>query len=462
MLALPVVALHPWVPAVVTRGLAGSAVTAVFGAIAVYQFHHIVKGFGVGAPWRAIITLIVALNPLIILYGSTGMSDLMWTGCMLGSFAGVFDYLQTGSLGRLIAAGFWAAMGFGMRYEAIPFGFMLILAIAFSLWHRRTTSQWVGSAIIFAAPIVFGAGVWIYFNWLIMKNPLYFLNSSYGNLAQTSTGSYMTPAVAAADHNLVGTLLYVVRFGELYWPIYPAMIFALWFCFGRQRDPRAIILVFGTIGAELLEFVLLYKGILGEWDRYFMEFIPNGVLLIAFAIAKTRERWVHWSSLLKYTVATVVSVILLSGSVGTVVAIQQTALGAPDGAAIDAAYHHQPLQGSSNSASYGIQGVVGYMTNHPHLTVLADTFIDWPIITHSPHLNQFIITSDYNFGAVLHNPRGQVDAFLVPRPHGIASLDAINRAWPGLWAGRVPWTELITQFPGPIEYRLYRSLPSAP
>jgi hypothetical protein len=48
LLELPIVALHPWFPAVVTRGLAGSAITAVLGAIVVYHFHHIIKGFVAG------------------------------------------------------------------------------------------------------------------------------------------------------------------------------------------------------------------------------------------------------------------------------------------------------------------------------------------------------------------------------------------------------------------------------
>lgn len=463
ILELPFVALHPWFPAVVTRGLAGIAVSAVLGAAAVYHIHHILRNsLGLPRMLRIVATASFALNPLIILYGSNGMSDIMWIACILGTYSGLIDYLQGGSLRRLVSASLWLAAGFGMRYEAIPFGALLILAVAVSWWGRKSSSQWRGSAILLGAPIVFACGVWIYFNWLIMKNPLYFLNSSYGNLAQTSTGAYMTPAIAAADHHMLGALLYVIRFGLLYWPIYLGMAFALWYCFGKRRDPRAIVLVFGTIGADLLELLLLYKGNLGSWDRFFLEFIPNGILLFAFMVAKLQPYWSRWSGFWKATLGLIVMLAFLSGSVGTVVATQHPALGHPDGGVLQAALLDRPIHGAANNPLSGVHGVIQYANNHPHLSILADTFTDWPIVIQAQHLNQFIITSDYKFNSILYNPRGRVNAFLVPQPAQVAQLDAINRAWPGLWAGKIPWVKLIKSFSGANHYRLYEVLPSAP
>ncbi len=102
------------------------------------------------------------------------------------------------------------------------------------------------------------------------------------------------------------------------------------------------------------------------------------------------------------------------------------------------------------------------MNAHPHLSILADPFIDWPVIVRSRHLNQFIITSDYDFSSILYNPKGRVDAFLVPQPTGVAQLDAINRVWPGLWAGRVSRVQLIKSFPGGNNDGFYKILPTTP
>ncbi|MCL4352677.1 MAG: glycosyltransferase family 39 protein [Firmicutes bacterium] len=219
LLELPIVALHPWFPAVVSRGIAGNVVTSVFGAIGVYHLNHIIRGFAVPKWVRITGTLVYALNPFIVLYGANGMTDLLWVTCMLGSYDGILDYLQQGSLRRLMMGGFWLALGFGMRYEAVPFGAFVIVALIVTQWGKTQAAQWQGSAILLGSPIVFVGGLWLYFNWLIMKRPLYFLNSSYGNLAQTATGSGVNGALARAYHHPLASFLYVAHFGFLYWPI---------------------------------------------------------------------------------------------------------------------------------------------------------------------------------------------------------------------------------------------------
>ncbi len=457
ILELPVVALHPWFPSVVTRALAGNIVTTVLGAIGVYHFNHILQGFLIPKYVRIIGTLAFALDPFIVLYGSNGMTDLMWVTCMIGTYDGLFDYLQTGSLRRLMAAGFWLAAGFGMRYEAVPFGALIIVGLIIAQWGKVSDAQWRGSSVLFGAPIVFAGGLWLYFNWLIMKNPLYFLNSSYGNLAQTATGAGVNGALALAQGHMLRTLFYVAHFGLLYWPIYLGFVVTLFFCFGKQRDPRAIVLIAGTVGAVALELAFVYSGHLAQWDRYFISFIPNGILLISYATSRLWKRLDRLRSFLWI----LLSVILLSGDVGTMLAVQIPVLSYPNAKILDSAFLGQSLRTTSNPYTK-MKSVVQYVNAHPHLTILADTFIDWPIVVRAHHLNQFVITSDYDFDAILHNPRGRVDAFLVPEPLYTAKLDAINRQWPGLWAGTVPWTKLIKSFSGSDHFRLYAILPTAP
>jgi hypothetical protein len=462
LLELPLVTLHPWFGSVVTKGLAGSLISAGLGSVGTYHLARILQNMSLPKSWRIILTLCFSLNPLIVLYGANGMSDIMWVACMLGTYSGLFDYLQSGSLRRLVAAGIWLAMGLGMRYEAVPFGLLVIIALILGQWGTKHLSHIQGSAILLGAPIVFAGGVWIYFNWIIMKNPLYFLNSSYGNLAQTATGAYMTSAMIKAHHHILSAILYIVRFGLLYWPIYPGFLVTLWYSFGKKRDPRALILIAGTIGAELLELFFSYEGHLGQWDRYFLEFIPNGILLGSFAAHKIFSARQSWSKTRRVWAGIFLMVLFISGSMFTAKTLQVSYLGHPDGQILNAVFQGQSLKNTGNNPFYGDQRLIQYINHHPHLSILADTFIDWPIIIRSQHLNQFTITSDYNFSSVLHNPKGRIAAFLVPEPIKVAQLDAINRAWPGLWAGHVTWTRLIRAFPGGNNYRLYAILPSAP
>ncbi len=455
---LPIVALHPFFPAVVTKGLAGIVVSGVFGAWGAVHMNRILRNFAVPHTFRLIITCIFALNPLIILYASNGMSDLMLVTCILGTYSGVFDYLSEHSLRRLAAAGIWMAMGLGMRYEAVPFGALAILGMMAGLWGKVDAAHWKGAAVILGSPIVFSGGLWIYFNWLIMKNPLYFLDSNYGNLAQTRTGSFLTPSLSSARHSLIGTGAYIFHFSLLFWPVSLAAAVTALFLVGRWRDSRAPILMGGALGAITLEIAFAYLGNLGPWDRYFLSFIPDGVLFTAFVGARLQAnmhghwRMVWWTAL---------SLLLLSGDIGTVMALKSPMLGRPDGQVIAAALHGKSMKDISDAFT-AVDPVVQYLDAHPHLTVLTDSFNAWAITVRSTNFNRFIITADYNFAAILHNPRGRVNAFLVPQPSGVGALNAVNRAWPSLWAGRTRWVTLIKSFPGGANWKLYAVTSEAP
>jgi hypothetical protein len=456
---LPLVALSPWIPAMVTKGLAGVVVSAALAAWAVFHLFRIVQGLGVRTGWAYVITLIFALNPLVVLYAANGMSDIMLVACILGTYHGVLDYLQTHRLRRLINGATWMALGLGMRYEAVPFAALVLVAFFVGQRSTAASDQRTATTILLGAPIVFAGGIWLYFNWLIMKNPLYFLNSNYGNLAQTRVNSYVFGPLKTAYHSVLGTFSYVGHFSLLCWPLGVAWVLTAAYVLWRRHDARAGVLLAGTLGAILLEIVFAFLGHLGPWDRYFISFIPDGVLLVVYlgtqALARVQRRWVHhlgWAA---------IAVILASANVGTYWTLQQPSYGHPDGKAIKLALQNRPLTYVSDPFR-AVAPVVSYLDAHPQLTVLTDSFNAWPIVIRTTHFNRFIITSDYDFNSILFNPRGRVAALLLPQPTGDGALNAINRAWPGLWAGHLPWVKLIKAFPGGANWRLYAVLPNAP
>ncbi|MCL6564212.1 MAG: glycosyltransferase family 39 protein [Firmicutes bacterium] len=464
LLALPLVVLHPWLPDVVSKGLAGTVVSAAFGAFGVNGLYDALGQLGLGSRWRWLAVGVYAFNPLVVLYGANGMTDLMLATCVIGATSGVLSYTSHLKLKPLVGAAIWLVIGFGVRYEAIPLGFGLAAGLAASLWGRVSLRQIEGAVVLLLAPLAWSAGIWIYFNAIIMKNPLYFLNSDYGNLAQIATGAYFSHPLAAARHSLVGTLSYLGHFTLLFWPLDLGVAVAAYYLFGRRRDPRAPVLLGALVGSEALEAAFLYLGHLGQWDRYFINYLPMGVLLASFAwvkLSSAKRQWARWG------IGILFPLILLSGDVGTVITLNSRGWGYDDGLRLSYAFsalrgQHPPTPPAGLDLYEGLQPLVSYLDAHPHLHVLADSFIDFPVLILAHNLNQFVITSDYDFHSILDNPRGRVDAILVPRPAGVATLDAVNRTWPGLWAGKVPWATLIRSFPGGNEYRLYRVGPNAP
>ncbi|EQD79267.1 hypothetical protein B1A_01825, partial [mine drainage metagenome] len=106
--------------------------------------------------------------------------------------------------------------------------------------------------------------------------------------------------------------------------------------------------------------------------------------------------------------------------------------------------------------------IVRYLDTHPHLTVLLDSYLGYPIVLRVRNPKQIVITSDLNFKSILANPAGRVAAVLAPDPLDVGVLDAVNRAWPSLWAGKVSWAHLMVAFHGQTKWRLYAVGPGAP
>lgn len=455
IMELPILLLHSLWGALSQDAVASLFVSAAFAGIAVYYLADTLRLFGIGTGWRIAMAILFATNPMVLFYSANGMSDMMLVGALMASVSGTVAYVQERSLGDLIAAGSWLAVAFGIRYEGAPLGVFLALGLGLALYGmRRQKSEIRGSMLLLLAPLLYVSGLWIYFNWLIMKRPLYFLTSAYGNLSQTSIGGYVVAdqALQAAKHHIIGTVLFVAHMALLFWPVFPGIAVALWLCFGRRRDPIAPVLVGATVGMPLLQAALLYQGHSGGWARYFIYYIPDGFLLLGFAASRLR------GSLLR-NLALVLAVLCMAlGNAVTLYEDSSSAVvGFGDTAAVTGILRNQQFH---IYASY--DGIVRYLNRHPHFSTLVDSFLGYPIVLRVKNPKQLIITSDVNFKSILENPLGRVDALLVPDPVDVGALDAVNRAWPTLWAGRVPWAHLIVSFRGQSKWRLYAVGPGAP
>ena len=458
LMELPLVLLKPLFPALAVRALAGCFVTALFGALGVRQLLGLLTGFGIDRRYRILAAICYALNPLILLYSSNGMSDIILMTSYLGAIRGVLAYLDGRSLRPLMEAALWLVVAFGARYEAIPFTAFLVLGLLYAVSRTRSLREAEGASILLAAPVVYAASIWMYVNWLIMKNPLYFLVSPYGNIAQVATGAYATPALSWAYHSILHTVLYTAHFSLLYWPVWVGIAAALYWTLKRKNgDPRGAVLLAALVGALSLEMAMTYHGSLAAWDRFYMDYIVMGFALVAFAASKLLSIRKDQRALLLAGMV----VLMALGDVGTWQAMQVPFLSNPDGVTIDQALTGSPLP-TTNGARFQVSPVATYLNAHPHLVVLADSFDSYNVILQVRNPHQLVITSDEDFAGILHNPLGRVNAILVPRPQGVATLNAINFTYPRMWSGRVRWTYLMESFHDAARMRLYGVKDTAP
>lgn len=458
ILAMPLVLFYPLWPAIVREGLAGIVISALFAGIGTYYLTRLLALFTIPATWRIMMVLIFMLNPMILLYSANGMTDGMMVTCVIATYTGIYEYLESRSLRPLVSASLWLVVGLGVRYEALTFGIMVAIGLAIAqLFGKVSWRKIQGTAILLLAPLTAGGALWLYFNWLIMKNPFFFLNGTYSNIAQTALSAYEAHIRAHEMHNVGQSLLYMGRFTLLFWPILIGILVSLLLLIRRRPDSFIPVVFGGIIGPLLLDFYLLYKGNLAPWDRYFIYFIPSGVVLVSYVGSKlarkiNRQSWM-WA---------ITALLLFSGSFGTYFALQNPRLGSPDGGVISAAVHNVQM----GAFTKGTLSLIHYVNTHPHMLILTDDFTTGvPVVIQVHNPKQFIITSDYNYKSILLNPKGRVSAFLVPKPVGAAGqLVDINKYYPGMWYGKVPWVHEIRQFSNVngITYKLYGIGSNAP
>ncbi len=446
ILALPLVLLKGIWPVLVSEAVAANLVSAVFGGVAVYYLLRILARLHVAPPVRWIIAALFVFNPAVAFYAANGMSDMMMDATMLAATDGLWGYLEENNFSSLLASGMWLAVGFLIRYEVALWAAVVAAALTFGLVrfplssvpaHRR--ADWIKGLLLFwLSPLVVVMTTWIFLNWVIMANPFYFLQSAYGNASSIATGAYAYQATTAAQGNLGQTLVYMARQTLLFPPVVAGLVGLLFFGLaGRgNRHVTALILVAATIGAPLLQALLLYRGETAGWLRFFLPFVPFGFVLIAYAahlLAGRGLRRAVWPASL---------LLILAGNVATTYALITPAT---------------PLRYEHLQSFEDVQPVLTYLNRFSTQTVLTDSYLSFPIIVRVNQLfpKHFFITSDRDFRQRLRHPVGPVDTILVPQPVGVGQLDAVNRQYPGLWAHGAHWAELIADFPQGFHWRLY-------
>src|SRR3954454_3160669 len=202
LLNLPSVALYPLWSDVAASGVAGSLTSALCGgaSAAVLLMTASRLGLSKGVGW--LYALVVSTNPMLFLYGGTGMSEGVVAPFLTGAVCFLALFWHSGQRWWIAAAGVALALGFASSYQTIPSGAALFAALVGGiLWPsearpsaplgRARAIQGLG--IVLLVPSVFVGALWVGANAVIMKDPLYFARGDYGYSSYAS-GPYLAGA----------------------------------------------------------------------------------------------------------------------------------------------------------------------------------------------------------------------------------------------------------------------------
>ena len=235
---------------------------------------------------------------------------------------------------------------------------------------------------------------------------------------------------------------------------------------GRRRELRVIAVL--SVLCPVLAFAVWahVTGAVAPWIRYFIVVIPLSSLLAGIALsnagddAPRRTRW------LRPSVGLLTAASLLVAAVVAGVAMTNPAIAPEEGhelAYLAAGGARSADQQRAADRFLTERAIASYLDrlNLPRGSVLVDTFIGFPIVLSSTHPDQFVITSDRDFKQSVADPAGTgIRYLLVPRPGGLGTLDAVNQAYPGIFASGAGISRLVKDFPNigdGSDWRLYRA-----
>ncbi len=468
LVEIPILLLDPWWPELRTHGLAGVVQSALFMAGAALMVRGIALDRCVGPGWRRVTVAAFALQPMIIVYGASGMSEAAETFCVLWCAR----YLMRWSDGRspvdLALAGLALGVGFTARYEVAPAALGVAAFVAVVTGHRAAAgfrgSTVLAHVTIVLFPIAVSASLWALTGWVVNHELFATFSSQYGNESQVKSamqrGGPLARAASADWVVIAARMLGMQPFVGI--AAAGAVIHA-----ALMRKPTTLVplVAFGPI----LAFAAWgqYTSATFGWFRFYLLAIPLVICVVLACWTPTAAslRPCRSEAIARKLAAGLLCASLLLGFPVTVLASLNQRIG------------NQQLQFGFNSLlhpqRFAVQDLwfrrlmINDRVMADHLdrqrladgTVLMDTFNTWGVWLSSTHQKQFVITSDYDFKAALNRPWAFNMEYLVVSNPAVSNADAINIRYPTLWNDGAGFSRLvysITGTNGEDQFRLFQ------
>lgn len=483
MIEVPIMALSPLVPELASRAFAGTVMSALFMAGAVVQVLSIGTDRGLPRWYSVTIATLFAINPMIVFYGSNGMSEAPFIFFTTWAVRRLILWMADDDVHHLIAAG-GIAMGLAYltRYDAVACIAAAGILVAVTTYRRAQTHPRVRRAlldmIVVSAPGLISFLGWAVASWLITGEAFAQFTSQYGNSAILEQSGAVTVGFgngllfAATCTVLLAPVLVplIIRAGVIRWrrPNWAMMVPPL-AIFGSALAFQVLSYALGST----FPFLRFYIIAIPLTATIALLAVPDGVLVApvrrgrhapeptAAPAPSTSTRRVGYAGV-AVTFALCVPIAAWGMSLPQY-APQEYALGAvinPDPDSVSPRKATEQRIARTFSTERQIARYLDDL-NLREGAVITDTVYGFAIIAASRHPKTFVIPSDPDFVHLLNDPSAAgIEYLLVVPPTGRGVSDAINRRYPTLYNTGADIATLELEMPndgeGQPNWRLYR------
>lgn len=432
ILQLPLVLI----PAFRVNGFSGNIVSALCGAASVQVLLLFLRQAKLPRMVTYLLLLAYIVNPMILYYSSNGMSEIVLELFVLLTAYAYLRWDQTHHWVHLTVAGITTSLAFLARYDASFVAVVLVIAIGLDavVRNRQQLAYAESVILLYATPVAYVASLWVFLNWLIMGDPLYFARSDYSNAGQIGYQLASLPELLP----LKGNLLQSLRVGmEQTTGVFPffilvslgilalAIVKRRWVWLGELAISWSLIF-FSTVN--------LFMGQSALFIRYFISAIPMAIALLGGVLmllpAKGR------------VAAGLLSVIMIGASAFSTVRLmaQHDEWGQWNDQVVQAALTDTPLSSWEEE-----QTLANFINAKTAGYVLVDDFQGYRVIFFSGKPWRFITPSDSTFKQYLKEPYGHVSYLLTSSTKLEGELNQVNNTYPYLYEDGADWATLVYQ-----------------
>lgn len=165
-------------------GLSGaiqSMVSFVATGSLIYLF---LKNLRVGLFERFFGVVTFAANINILYLQSTAMTELLLLATMTASVYFLIHWVNNDNIFNLVKSAFFIMMSTLIRYDGWFLLFVAALIVAIYTWQKVGIQKAEGAVVFFVTLAGFGVALWLLWNLLIFKDPLYFATGPFSAYAQ--------------------------------------------------------------------------------------------------------------------------------------------------------------------------------------------------------------------------------------------------------------------------------------
>ncbi|MGV0851643.1 ABC transporter [Mycolicibacterium phlei] len=481
MLQIPAVLVSPLWPDLTERAFAGSIVSALFMAGCAVQVMSMGTDRGLPRGYIVAITALFALNPMIVFYGSNGMSEAPFLFFITWAVRRLMMWMVNDDVHHLIAAGGVAmALSYLTRYDAVAAAAAAGVIVGITTYLRARTGPRVRRALLdlllVSGPAFASFVGWAVASWLITGEPFAQFTSQYGNAAIVKQSGapetdlthgvlFAATCVTLLAPTLIPLLAWagVVRLRRPYWPtlIIPVALFGGVLAFQTLSYATGSTFPFLRFYIAAIPFAACLA-MLAVPEREYAAATRPGRFAPAPPAAPPKRR--GWPAYLPVALLFAVTVPVTAwGMTMPDYAPQEYALATvldpdPDDVSDRAAVERRVAATFSTE-----RRIARYLDDLdlPESSVITDTVFGFAVVAASDNPKTFVVPSDPDFTEKLNDPVGQgVKYLLAVPPSGRGISDALNVRYPTLYDNGAEIATLELEIPNDgdsqPDWRLYR------